>query len=478
MTRLMTLQELYDEYRNDFERRETRPNPSLLLILLLLQDKNKFKDSTQNFLDFYNNNKIVINKRIKQVMTDFSTTLKLLGETDDLTCMFLDDKVVVQYGFEPAIATLITALKKYPKFSPEEIYNRLYAIIGGKPLTQIRDNVIPYSKLSPLQRRYRQYLNRFKRDGKLPSLDKLLALLLLPEKDKFVFTNGIAAYSIFYNQNKFLIDNGIKQLMTDFSFTEEELPYIYKSLLAQREIKPIEDETNMYLLNRALFKNGWFILAVGLDLYPNQSPERIWNNLCDLVDGEPIPEYLIPKNSANKIILPKLNIVYKQYLIKFRKTGVHPHPSELLAILLFREKDALSTIECDDELFRDIIRYTEDGFYGYHKNIIGEKIEKVIKDFSITKEEMIGYIGKMSSDEWYENFKTWIVFAKGFVMVHSGIISHPDWSPERLYNASMRCWGKDCIPDDLIREANVQSRTKKKHKTKRKISTITTGFKF
>ena len=66
----------------------------------------------------------------------------------------------------------------------------------------------------------------------------------------------------------------------------------------------------------------------------------------------------------------------EQYLKEYERTGNHPHPSELLALLLFQEI----------EQYDYSIYWNSYEFYEHHKDLINKKIDKVIKDFSITRE--------------------------------------------------------------------------------------------
>lgn len=160
---------------------------------------------------------------------------------------------------------------------------------------------------------------------------------------------------------------------------------------------------------------------------------------------------------------------YAGYLNKFNRTGKHPHPAELLSLLILPEKDKYLPITGNSG-----------EFYEYYKDNINEKIEQVIVDFAITKNEIIEYIEKtvICNEEKYEEYKVWFVFGNGFSVLQWGLMYHPDWSPERLHNAFSAYWGREPIPDHLIEESNTHTKPKKRSRAKRKISTITTGFNF
>lgn len=169
--------------------------------------------------------------------------------------------------------------------------------------------------------------------------------------------------------------------------------------------------------------------------------------------------------------LISLEELYNQYLNKFKKDGIHPHPSELLALLLLPDKDKYLSLTGN-----------LGDFYKYYKEEIDNKINQVMKDFDLTEEDIIDYIEKnvICNKENYEEHKIWFVFANGFGVLQWGIMYHPDWSPERMHNAFSVYWGRKLILDSLIEETeNIKKIGYTKNKTRGKIIPIsTTGFKF
>lgn len=148
-----------------------------------------------------------------------------------------------------------------------------------------------------------------------------------------------------------------------------------------------------------------------------------------------------------------LNKLYNDDLIEFNQTGRHPHPAKLLALLLLPEKDNFFPMK------------TSSGeFYKFYKLEIDAKINQVIKDFHITKEEIIKYIeeqGICFSEENYEYNKIWFVFCNGFNALHWGILYHPNWHPEKIYSECSVYW------DD--KPVKHESRKKKKERKKRQL---------
>lgn len=159
---------------------------------------------------------------------------------------------------------------------------------------------------------------------------------------------------------------------------------------------------------------------------------------------------------------------YNQYLKQYKRTKKrnHPHPSELLALLLLPDKD----------------HYKYEGitigqFYNVHKDLIDIKIEQVINDFELTEEDITSYAYAVKDSRLkvdYEKLKIRYVFFLGYNILEASYWKHPDLCPEKIYNAYLGWWGKTPIPDDLIEGVNNKNNRKKRT---RKISTSTKGFK-
>ena len=96
-------------------------------------------------------------------------------------------------------------------------------------------------------------------------------------------------------------------------------------------------------------------------------------------------------------------------------------------------------------------------FYNQYKEEINEKINQIIKDFDITKQEMIKYIeakGIHHTEDQYEFNKIWYVFSEGFGAVLSTQIFHPEYTPEQAYQ-------DNCIIfHETIREEKAKIRKK------------------
>lgn len=118
--------------------------------------------------------------------------------------------------------------------------------------------------------------------------------------------------------------------------------------------------------------------------------------------------------------------MYERYLIKFKNSGYHPHPANLLAMLLLTEKDNFEPLKvCEGE------------FYKQYKQEIDNKIAKVIEDFNISNEEILSFIelnGIATDNNAFEEDKIWFVFADGFGIMHGEMMYRPNQEAYQIYN--------------------------------------------
>ena len=123
-----------------------------------------------------------------------------------------------------------------------------------------------------------------------------------------------------------------------------------------------------------------------------------------------------------------LQEIYNEYLEEYRMTGVKPYPDKLLALLLFDEKE-----KYDPE------HLVNGAFYKKYQNDIDKKIEKVTRDFELTKEDIIHFIelkGIYPTEEKYEYNKLWFVFSNGFTSLIGMQRFHPSYTKEKAYHES------------------------------------------
>lgn len=117
--------------------------------------------------------------------------------------------------------------------------------------------------------------------------------------------------------------------------------------------------------------------------------------------------------------------MYNYYQTVFKESGCHPHPANLLAMLLLKEKDKFEPL-----------KVSEGVFYRTYQELIDSNISKVLVDFQMEKEEMKNFIeenGVLSTEESFEHDKIWYVFADGFGILHGELMYHPRKSSFQIY---------------------------------------------
>ena len=123
-----------------------------------------------------------------------------------------------------------------------------------------------------------------------------------------------------------------------------------------------------------------------------------------------------------------LTDLYEEKLMDYQTNGRKEQPAKLLAMLLLPERDSYEPL-----------MVAEGVFYREYQKKIDEKIDKVIQDFDITRDEMIQIVeSKGILCEDYEHDKIWFVFAEGFGAMHWGLMYHREWTPEQVY---VECFG-------------------------------------
>lgn len=116
--------------------------------------------------------------------------------------------------------------------------------------------------------------------------------------------------------------------------------------------------------------------------------------------------------------------IYENALKEFKESAYHPHPANLLAMLLLAEKDKFEPLRC-----------CEGVFYKKYKHIINDKIDKVISDFNMSNEEIEAFIevnGASTGD--FEFDKIWYVFAEGFGVMHGEMMYRPYETDYQMYS--------------------------------------------
>lgn len=118
--------------------------------------------------------------------------------------------------------------------------------------------------------------------------------------------------------------------------------------------------------------------------------------------------------------------MYENYLLDFKKSGYHPHPANLLAMLLLPEKDNYEPL-----------KVCEGAFYEKYKTEIDIKIKKVIEEFNISEEEIKLFIEMrdiITDAESFNHDMIWFVFAAGFGIMHGEMMYRPNQADYQMYD--------------------------------------------
>lgn len=153
-------------------------------------------------------------------------------------------------------------------------------------------------KLVSLEEQYKYYLNNFKNKGINPHPSELLALLLLPDKDKYLSLTG--NIDDFYNYYQDEIDKKIIQVMNDFDLEEEDI----------MEYANVLDDKDNFDYKMTVFANGFGVLQWGIMYHPDWSPERMHNAFSVYWGRKSMPDYLIEetKHTKNKSRRKRISI--------------------------------------------------------------------------------------------------------------------------------------------------------------------------
>ena len=152
----------------------------------------------------------------------------------------------------------------------------------------------------------------------------------------------------------------------------------------------------------------------------------------------------------------KLIDVYNAYKEEFKKTGNRPHPAKLLALLMLYDKEKY--------------RISNFNFYLDNKRNIDIKIDKVIEDFNISKEEIIDMLSG-GNDEvanvirsdytLYKILKYAILFYSGYKIVEWGNRYFESATPEEVYLNFKYYYGDDFLPTNKIKGVPILKKIRK-----------------
>lgn len=154
-----------------------------------------------------------------------------------------------------------------------------------------------------LKELYNLRLHEYKETGFRDEPYRLLAMLLLSEKDKFKPVNN--SEGVFYKTYKKAIDDKISKVENDFDFTEEDIwTYLEKT-----------GYTDDYESDKIwfVFSSGFSALHWGITYHPNRTGEEIYSEYFTNNDLQ--KEYNIEqKEIANKLTITKLDDLISRIL--------------------------------------------------------------------------------------------------------------------------------------------------------------------
>ena len=109
------------------------------------------------------------------------------------------------------------------------------------------------------------------------------------------------------------------------------------------------------------------------------------------------------------------------------------------------------------------LRVSNGEFYKVYKAEIDDKINQVIRDFAISKNDIINYIesrGIYYNEDNYEHDKVWHVFAPAIECLHGAIMYKPHLSKEEIYMSSLGLFFED--NSEICLEFKVNEKKEKK----------------
>ena len=399
---------VYEGYKNSANKFGDDVDLSLALVLLLLKDKDKFKSCGFVLGNFYNENKAEFDSKIEQVMRDFSVTEEDLCSRYE--GMFLKEHEAKYTAFKNGLMMFMTILNnsKSDECCPEKLYETYHSAFGFPSLSEVegviyidgRIDNIKYASLS-LEERYYYHRIGYAKTGSHLDPNVLLSIILLMNKDNFGLMDCSNSKE-FYEKFEYEINTYICCVMTEFSITEEELEDFRLGMSLDNSAILLDEDINMAQVDGFEFEKDmmsaitlssddkkYLIFKPAIDLLftalknPTVSNEVLHNCLVN--------RYKTKKKSDSSSKTTLLGERYSRYVSQYRETFKHPHPAELLTLLLIDSRGEFSCLK----------PYSE----GY-LSLINNKIEKVMRDFFISSEEILkdvyGGSSKLVSDYGYK----------------------------------------------------------------------------
>ena len=302
----MSINKIYERYKEEFNRTGWHPHPRKLLALLLLERKNEMMTNLSHSRFFYNEYENIIRSCIDKVIVDFAITeaelIKLTAEFSDDD--YIDDLIngdqmydkdwVFYYGYD----IVRVANKYFRDASGQKIYSIFSKILNNRmgffsscsefPLYANEDEMIENFKelekdkmfdvAISLNDRYNQYREEYIETGIRPNPGELLILLMLQEKEKYPVSKNLNDEFNFLSEYLKEIDKYAKKVEEDFNISEEEILKVLVKDNDEEKRKMFQEETSTYTIFKICFyfRAGYRIVELGNRHHPNGTAEEIY----------------------------------------------------------------------------------------------------------------------------------------------------------------------------------------------------------
>lgn len=495
---------VYEGYKNRVNGSFLEVDLSLALVLLLLEDKDSLVKSGISLNDFFKGNEEQIIFKIDKIIQDFSISMDDLrndlknflivtsGVTSDeavlkviLHVNSLSDDLVKYESFKNGLMMLSTVSgnSKKTEYSPEKFYNIYCEAFGFPEIEELEKMIIiggridnvQYANFS-LEERYYYHKIGYSKTCSHPDVNVLLSIILLMNKDNFGLMDCSNSKE-FYEMFEYEINTYIHCVMTEFSITEEELEDFRLGMSLDNSAILLDEDINMAQVDGFEFEKD---MMPAITLSPGDKKYSIFKPAIDLlfmalknpnISNEVLHNCLVNRyktkkksDSSSKTTL--LGDRYAKYVDEYRKMFKHPHPSELLILLLIDSRSEFSCIE----------PYST----GYWE-LIDSKMQKVMLDFDIDRgtilKNIYGDSNKQVSDYDYKIAKLRF-FSDSIGALRVVLRDYRDYSDDTCFLKILTIYGSNWRSGINYISKDSKSVGPKKARRRRQQNPVPTGFKW
>lgn len=481
---------VYEGYKNRVNGSFLEVDLSLALVLLLLEDKDSLVKSGISLNDFFKGNEEQINLTIEKIMRDFSLTMDDLKNSlraTNVNCDVdsLSDDLVKYEVFKNGLMMLSTVSgnSKKTEYSPDKFYNIYCEAFCFPVIEELQKMIIidgridniQYANLS-LEERYYYHKIGYSKTRSHPDVNVLLSIILLMNKDNFGLMDCSNSKE-FYEKFEYEINTYICCVMTEFSITEEELEDFRLEMSLDNSAILLDEDINMAQVDGFEFEKD---MMPAITLSPDDKKYLIFKSAIDLlfmalknpnISNEVLHNCLVNRyktkkksDSSSKTTL--LGEKYSSYVSQYRETFKHPHPAELLTLLLIDSRGEFSCLKPRSE--------------GYLW-LIDSKIEKVMRDFSIDRgtilKNIYGDSNKQVSDYDYKIAKLRF-FSDSIGALRVVLRDYRDYSDDTCFLKILTIYGSNWRSGINYISKDSKSVGPKKARRRRQQNPVPTGFKW